>query len=308
MWRMSTEKTGLPIESLIQLGRRQASLAERLGLAPYLKRSEDILGIYNIDPMERVWVEGSSYRPDPLWGAIESRALERARTSAELVTQGTLAYVHADAVPYRVERYIPIDIYLEETDVAALIELDGAVRDLFETLGFEYITYPAVAISSTHGRGALKTSPMTPSELKKTESGIAKGLRHLNGNNKGGDSAKDDVGALLEVAKLQAELNLANQEIERSKAETKKANAEREAAVMDKRDKIASLLLKGVGVVALTIGTWVATGSGQTGNAPVDPPAKVGRAINSQKTDKASHLKQFGEFLKKLAEQGKGGE
>jgi len=274
-------KINLPSEFLFDLGLRRRSLAERVRLWRSLKGHEDILGIYEIAPEERVFVEGFSSPRDPLWGAIESRALERAETSRQLVTQGTLAYVHADDIPYRVERYIPVDIYLEETDVASLAELNGAVRDLFETLGFEYISYPAIAKSSARNRGALRTRPMTPEELKKTESGIAKGFYHLNGKKKEGRSTpkdhEQDEKALLQLAKLQLDVKLSEQEIKRSEAETKRAEAERSAALMDKRNKLTSLLLGIGGTAVITIGTLVMTSTGPAykSDPPVDPPKVV---------------------------------
>lgn len=301
---MPTEKTG---EFFIDL-LKQPSHADWRRLRRLFESQQDISSIYDISPHKNVWAKGLGWTRDPLWGALATLAVDRAETSAELVTQGTLAYVHADDVPYRVERYIPIDIYFEEMDSAPLVELREAVRDMFETLGFEYISYPAIAMSSARARGALKTRPMALKELEKTESLIATGLHRLNGKNgKGRTSEGHDLKAqkaLLEVAKLQADIRLTEQETERSKAETKKAEAERGAAVMEKRSKLASILLKAVGFVGITIGTVaIAVGSPANQNdVPVAPPT-AGQVIHTDTVERVTHLKKFGEFLEKLGEQ-----
>lgn len=271
-----------------------------------LEDQQNILNAYDLVPAERIWPERWAPHRDPLSGIFGNVALERADTNAQLVTQGTLAYVHADEVPYRVERYIPVDIYLEETDLPTLVGLRDAVRDLFETLGFEYVSYPGIAMSSTHTRGVVKTGPMTSKKLERADGLIAAGLDHLNGKNgKGKASVGQDIKAkkaLLELANLQAQTRLAEQEIDRSKAETEKFNAERAAAVMAKRSKLASLLLNVVGSVAITIGTVILTFSGPS-NQPKTPvvPPKVGQVITTQRVRRATHIVQLGNFFEKLA-------
>src|SRR5690349_18188859 len=106
-------------------GRPLSRHADPFWLRRYLETPVDIFQLVDVPPLEQLL--GVRKRHDPLLEAIVGRARERAITSAQLVTLGTLSYVHADDFPYQIERYIPIDIYLEKTDVPALLEIHNAL-------------------------------------------------------------------------------------------------------------------------------------------------------------------------------------
>jgi hypothetical protein len=309
---MSTEEssqTNFPTTSPTEFWRRRPTLAERLWYRQHFG-FQDVIEVFDIDPA-RSWERAvhEQLAEDPLWGAIESRARERAIAAAQLVTQGTLAYAHAEDAAFRVERYIPVDIYIGKTDVESLREVTAAIAELFAALGFEYISYPAVALSSAHGRGSLKTRPITIDELNKTEGLIASGL-DFNGHSveqsaPTENSNVEKLKSLLELKKLQTEIDLAGQEIKKSKAETEKADAERDAAVMDKRNKFASLLLK---IATAGVAISVGIGTFYMESNPPQEQAKPVVTVQTHSVERSSHLKDFGKFVTKLAEQAEAGD
>ena len=97
---------------------------------------------------------------DPVLAAIERITAERAKASAQIVVQGTMAYAHTKDFSYAVERCIPVDFYSEAED-AQISEVVESFNNLFQALGFAVITHPDIAHSSVHRRSVVQTRPMT---------------------------------------------------------------------------------------------------------------------------------------------------
>jgi hypothetical protein len=288
-------------------GLTKPTLAERWALLQHFGVSS-VFGVYSI-PEAHI---GYGLEQDPLFSAIEGIATERANAAAQIVVQGTLAYAHVEEFPYAVERYIPIDIYSEGQEPSDVGEVVVSLNNLFRQLGFNVVTHPNIAISSTHSRAVIQTRRMTPEELQKLEGLYSKALEHLDtkkDHNSADQGTSDDLEnqkTLEEIIKLQVEVRkietvdtkLAQAQIKQAEEETKKAIAERVSAATDAFNKLASALLKISVAVTLLIGGISLASTPPDGREPA-PHATT----QVKKADKTSNIKRLGDFLEKLAAQ-----
>src|SRR5580704_26372 len=90
----------------------------------------------------RLLIIPSEEPQNPLFEGFENRERERASASARIVTQGSMAYLHADEFSYPVERFIPIDIYSEDWEPHEVIDVATALNALLVALGFGVLAYP----------------------------------------------------------------------------------------------------------------------------------------------------------------------
>jgi hypothetical protein len=80
-------------------------------------------------------------------------ARESVRSAAEqIVVQSTIVYLNSEAVDFAVERYIPVDLYFDDWNPNRFRRVNRALDLRCKSIGLEYIQYPGVARSSTHGR------------------------------------------------------------------------------------------------------------------------------------------------------------
>lgn len=227
----------------------------------------------------------------------------------ETVIQGSLAYLHPDALPTRVKRFIPVDIYTDSPGRTK--DLDEAVaylRILFRVLGFRLAVHPGVALSSVHRRAAIETAPVTAEELTLVEGHLAAFLKNFEKISEVGEADKesraDDLElrkTIAELLKLQAETEKTRAETEKIQAEKAKIRAERVSAVVEAFNKLGSALLKIAAGVSIVIGTTVVASS------KAETPGQ-GHVIQVQRTTKKDNIRRLGEFLEKLGAQATEGE
>ena len=253
---------------------------------------------------------------DPTQQQINNEALrqkEQAKaheSTAELVVQSTLAYIGAKRLNYPIHRYIPVDFYLDEWDVAQAIEIRVALHAFFGALGCEYIEYPAVARSSTHGRGVVKTSKKSAKEFAKYENSLValfenKEFVEKSVSGKSAD-ASEDYRAYLEFMKLRADIDKAEAEkrkiesetlgnSEKHAAETAKLKAERWNIFATAFSRITLTIIAGA---TITIGGISLSQSEDA--APKDDNNKD--QIVTHIVPKSKHASDLEEFLKKVGE------
>jgi hypothetical protein len=248
---------------------------------------------------------------DPFFDAVGSIMEERSTAIADSVVQGSLAYLHAESFPVRIKRFIPIDIYTEDSARGIEIdELTGYFKILCRILGLRLIAHPDTAYSSLQRRAAIETRPMSGPELNELEGYLSTLIQQLDGvtDGKVGPTRLTDSLELqktvAEIIELQAEADLVRAETEKTNAETEKiraeiskAKSERVLIAMEAFNKFATAILKVGAVVSLSIGLQhIVTSKDETTVKPTN-------AIHVQKTTKVENIKRLAEFLEKIEKQ-----
>jgi hypothetical protein len=216
------------------------------------------------------------------------------------VIQGSLAYANAEAIPFRVTRFIPVDLYLPEWNGEQVAELNAALIHFFRSLGLRFLRHPAIVHSSAHWRGAIQTPPLTPEELDQLELLLSTTFRRLDGRmpeeEREDQRAKDAElkKAIAEIEKLRAETELAKAETAKASQEAAKAKAEKKYGAMEALNHLSSVILKVSVGLSLLIGTTKIESKAETGSAD--------KIVHIQKVDKSQNMDRLGAFLKELQE------
>lgn len=248
---------------------------------------------------------------DPFFDAVGSIMEERSAAISDAVVQGSLAYLHADDFPVRIKRFIPVDLFTEDSSSGIEIdEVTGYLKILCRVLGLRLITHPDTAHSSLQRRAAIETRPMSAAELKELEGNLSTLFQHLDGKTEVSAESDSETGSLelqktiAEIIKLQAEADLARAETEKTNAETQKilteiskAKVERVSIAMDALNKFGTAILKVGAVVSLTIGAIHVMGS------KMETTVKPTNVIHVDKTTKVENIKKLAEFLEKIEKQ-----
>ena len=250
---------------------------------------------------------GSFFQNPLLAAAVELEQETAKDLTREIVVQSTLAYIGSSEIGYATDRYLPVDIHLPEWNPKEAAKINAALELFCEGIGCEYIAYPALAKSSTNGRGVIRTSPQTQKQFDRFEAtviGVFEDEELIRKVLEGDDDAALKVRAEIlnlnsqtkkndaETRKIEVDIEQAPEESAKKRAETQKTKAETFNAFATGIAKIVLALSLGASVIIG--GTRLSSGnSGDNGSQTT---------VTTSKVSKKEHANRLEEFLKKLVE------
>jgi hypothetical protein len=250
---------------------------------------------------------GSFFRNPLLAAGLEVERESAKDLTRQIVVQSTLAYIASVEIDYPTDRYLPVDIYISEWKPKEAVNISEALELFCEGIDCEYIEYPALAKSSTHGRGVIRTQPLTHKEFERFETAV---IGVFENEELIRTVIEGDVEAAL---KVRAEILNLNSQTRKTDAETRKIEIDIEQAPEESAKKRAetqktkaetfNIIATGIGkiILALSLGASVIIGGTRlSGGTSDDTGSKA--TVATSKVTKAEHTNKLEEFLKKLVE------